>query len=147
MKGKKFITRVFAIIMIGAGMFSCTEVVAGKLQVAPRVLKTMVGFPGDGMASYAVDPGNGCIQKFFYKNGEQIKPKWPSWLVEGKKTVDFGSFTDSKCRQGVIGIGGSPTEYWGYAYGSYYCIGAWDPECPPYGRWYQPCLNHYPSCP
>lgn len=146
MEKKKFIIWVFAIMFISAGILSVTAIAGSKTEFVPRVLKVVkwVGFPGDGKASYEVDSENGCIQNFFYKNGKPIKPKQPGWLREGKKTVDFGSFTDSQCRQGVISIGGSPIEFWGYANGSYFCIGAWDPACP---AWYQPCRDKYPSCP
>jgi hypothetical protein len=145
MEGKKCIIRVFATIMIGAGFLSVMVGAADKPQLGPRVLKVVkwVSFPGDGKVSYEVDPKNGCIQKFFYENGKQIPPERPGWLREGKKTVDFGSFTDSQCRQGVIAIGSSPIEYWGYANGYYYCIGAYDPACP---AWYQPCRDQYPGC-
>jgi len=149
MEGKKFIIRVFAVIMIGAGFLSVTVFAASKPQLVPKVGKVVkwVSFPGDGNVSYEVDPENGCIQKFFYEDGSQIKPtKRPSWLREKKETVDFGSFTDSQCRQGVIAIEGTPIEYWGYANGWWYCIGAWDSECGDYGHWYQSCQDPY-TCP
>ena len=142
----KSIVVIIAVVMIGAGLLSVTVWAGGKPKLGPKVLKIVnwVGFPGDGKVSYEVDPANGCIQNFYYANGKPIMPKQPGWLREGKQTADFGSFTDSQCRQGVIGIGGSPIEYWGYANGSYYCIGAYDQACP---AWYQPCRDSYPSCP
>ena len=135
----KIVVLVCAILLIGPGFLSVTIGAAGNLHIAPKVYKIVnwVKFPSDGKASYVVDPANGCIEKFYYKNGEPIKPKQPGWLREGKKTVDFGSFTDSKCRQGVIAKGSSPIEYWGYANGQYYCIGVYDPDVPPF--WIQPC--------
>ncbi len=147
MKGKKIIIRVLAIIMIGAGFLSVMEVVAGELPKAPMVIRADVGFPGGGMASYAVNPENGCIQDFYDKDGKIPPTKTkPGWLVEGKEMVDFGSFSDSQCRQGVIGIGSSPIEYWVYAKPYWFCIGAWDPECGTYGKWYPRCKKPY-VCP
>jgi hypothetical protein len=98
-----------------------------------------MGFPGGGMAAYEVDSKDGCIQIFFYKDGTPIKPQRPGWLVKDKNFLYIGGFGDLQCQQGIIGIGGSPTEYWGVARGAAYCIGAWDPDCGPYGKWYQPC--------
>jgi hypothetical protein len=144
MKGKKSIIRVLTIVMIGAGLLSCMEVTAGELPKAPMVIRAEVGFPGGGMAKYAVNPKNGCIEDFYDKDGKILPLKTtPGWLDKGKETVDFGSFTDSQCRQGVIGIGGSPIEYWGYANGHWFCIGAWDPDCP---KWTPRCNKPY-TCP
>jgi hypothetical protein len=140
MKGIKFILPVLAIIMIGAGFLSCMEVIAGESTNAPTVIRNEIGFRGGGMASYTVNPKNGCIQDFYDKDGKIIPiKKPPRWLAEGKETVDFGSFSDSQCRQGVIAIGGSPIEYWGYVNGIWTCIGAWDPSN---GRWYPRCKGY-----
>ena len=146
MNREKPIAVMTASIIIVTGFLSFSIDAAEKPQLSPKVFRVVnwISFPGKGKASYEVDPVKGCIQNFYYENGKLIKPKRPGWLREGKKTVDFGSFTDSQCRQGVIGIGGSPIEYWGYANGYYYCIGAYDPACP---AWYQPCRDQYPSCP
>lgn len=144
MKGKKFIIRVLAIIMIGAGLLSCMEVTAGELPRAPMVIRAEISFPGGGTAKYSVNPENGCIQDFYDKDGKILPPETtPGWLVKGKETIDFGSFTNSQCRQGVIGIGGSPIEYWSYANGHWVCIGAWDP-CN--NSWYPRCKD-YKTCP
>lgn len=152
MEGKKSIIRVFAIIIIGAGFLSVTIFAANKTCSAAE-FRTLIGFPGGGKASYDVGP-HGCIQKFYYETdkhkgiykGKPIPSKRPSWLKEDREWVEFGSFTDIRCRQGYIGIRikkGTPTEYWGWANGYYYCIGAYDPSCP---AWYQPCRDTYPNC-
>ena len=157
MKGINFFIQVFAIIKIGAGFLSVMEVVAGELPKAPslKVLRVAVGLHGDKkaedlgvVATYDVDPENGCIQNFYNRKGEQInsETQTPGWLVEGKNILYSGSFSDLQCRQGIIDIGGSPTEYWAEANRSYFCIGAWDPECGPFGHWYQTCQNRY-TCP
>ena len=140
---------ILTLVLIGPG-----NAMSETLKV-PRVSKVEIDFFGKGKASYDINPTTGCIQNFYYgevTERERIpidekKPPFPG-LVENKKTVDFGSFTDAQCRQGVISITGSPTEYWGYANGRYYCIGAWDPECPNGGHWFQPCKpDHDYKCP
>lgn len=144
MKGIKFIIGVLAIIMIGAGFLSVMEVVADELPKAPMVIRADVGFPGGGEASYEVNPENGCIKDFYDKKGKISKTKLPPpWLKRGRKTFDLGSLSNSQCRQGVIGIGSSPIEYWSYVNGHWVCIGAWDP-CN--GRWYPRCTGYVP-CP
>jgi hypothetical protein len=160
MKGLKFMTPVFAIIMIVAGLISCMEVKAGEMKKPPslKVLKFPIGFQGNTYAeslgevvSYDVDPTTGCIKNFYDKKGNLIKPKKepPKWLVKGKETHYFGSTGDLQCQQGIIGVGGSPTEYYGHVEGHFICLFAWDPECLPYGAFYQPCLEEgqYPTCP
>ena len=158
MKGEKVFICVFAIIVIGAGLLSCmeetagkfpnvsTEVTADKSPKAPMVTRAEVGFPGGGIITYEVDSGTGCIKNFFYKNGEPIKSQTPSWLVKGKEILYFGSFNNSQCQQGIIGIGGSPIEFNGIINNIAFCLGAWDPECGRYGHWYQPCQETY-TCP
>ena len=97
----------------------------------------------DGLGEVMVKkhPVTGCIQKFAYPDGTDIPPSTPGWLNSPKVTVDFGNFDNRICREGMIAVKGSPIEYWGYAYGSYYCIGAYDPAKP---AWYQPCRAVYP---
>lgn len=146
MKGKKFIIRVLAIIMIGTGFLSVQKVVAGELSKPqpPTAKWVEVAFSGGGTAKYKVNPSNGCIDKFIDREGDIPEAKKPpDWLVPGSKMVDFGSFSNPQCREGVIAIGGSPIEYWAYANGSWFCVGAFDP-CN--GRWYPRCTGYEP-CP
>jgi hypothetical protein len=148
MERKRFFMRMFAITMIGAGFLSFTVGAESRSQHAPTIQKVVkwVSFPGDGKAFYEVNSRDGCIEKFFYKNGDQISSvEKPHWFMTEKKAVDFGSFTDTECRQGVIAIGNTPIEYWGYANGWWYCIGAYDGACSP-PAWYQPCRDSYPDC-
>ena len=103
-------------------------------------------FPGDGKVFVQYHPNKGCIQKFYYADEDgnpagEIPPGTPGWLKADRTTVDFGNLNTPLCREGVIAVKGSPTEYWGYANGSYYCIGAYDPVFP---AWYQPCRDVYP---
>ena len=142
MKGIKFIIGILAIIMIGAGFLSVMEVVADEKPKAPIVIRAEVEFPGEGKAWYTVNPKNGCIMDWSDKKGKILEAKLPPpWLKPNKKTIDFGSFTNSQCRQGVIGIEGTPIEYWSYANGRWVCIGAYDP-CN--GNWYPRCTGYVP---
>jgi hypothetical protein len=145
MEGKKFIIRVLATTMIGAGFLLVTGVAWCEHKYAPRVPEYWVEFPGGGKVRLVIDPQTGCIGKVFDAKGNPISAKNPNWLKEGKEVVYFGSLTDSQCQQGVIAIQGSPIEYWIRVGGYYVCIGAYDPAC---GRWYQPCNGPYlPRCP
>ena len=164
MKGKGFIIPVVAIIMIGAGLFSCVEAKAGRITNATMVARAeaplvvreaYLGIPVEKngkiefqpAGSYVVDPATGCINIVKNIKGMEVKGNdMPRWLDKERKTLDFGSFSNSQCRQGVIGLSGSPTEYWVYANGSYFCIGAWDSAC---GHWYPECkanTNDYKVC-
>ena len=148
MMGKK-VTSVFFLLLMGCGFFSATAAIEEKeapegINVVPKVKKVHIVLPKDIEISFSTNPDTGCIQDFFDLRGNKIEPKKPKWLKEGKEIYDFGSFTNSVCREGIISVGGSPIEYWGYANGSYTCLGAYDPAC---NEIYIPCKSEYPSCP
>ena len=142
MKGIKFIIGILAIIMIGAGFLSVMEVVADEKSKVPTVIRAEVEFPGGKRAWYTVNKKNGCIENWSDTKGIIPEAKAPPpWLKPKKEIVDFGSFSNPQCRQGVIGIKGTPIEYWSYVNGHWVCIGAWDPAC---NRWYPRCTGYEP---
>jgi len=159
MKGTRFnLLSMLVLIMSAMVLLPVIKAAAGDLPATPnlRVVRVSLGFYGDEKlealgvaASYDVDPATGCIQNFYDKEDNRIDEdkKPPDWVAEGKDVVYFTSPSDLQCRQSIIAVKGSPIEIIFYANGHYYCIGAWDPECPPVGKWYQPCQPSYPTCP
>jgi len=117
----------------------------------PFVLRAEIQFPGGGRAWYVTDEATGCIRSFYFYNpetrkNEVIEPmdQHPAWLAKDRKIFDFGSLTDSNCRQGVIAVNSCPIQYFYSTPGQIFCIGAWDWA---HGKWYQPCRSSYPPCP
>jgi len=158
MKGTRFNLLMLAVILSATVLLPVSTVAAGDLPAVPnlKVVRVSLGFHGDDkleeigvVASYDVDPATGCIQNFYDKADKRIyeEKEPPEWAAKGKDIVYFASPSELHCRQSIIGVKGSPIEYWGYANAHYFCLGAWDSECLPFGKWYQPCRPIYPECP
>jgi hypothetical protein len=115
---------------------------------SPQISRAELAFPGGGKAWYVTNEDTGCIEYFYFinekKENQTIEPRNPAWIANERKMFDFGSFTNSQCREGVIAVSSCPIEYFGVAHGQIYCIGAWDWA---HGKWYQPCQPSYPPCP
>ena len=159
MKGTRFnLMMMLVLIMSAMVLLPVIKAAAGDLPATPnlRVVRVSLGFHGDQMleklgvvAFYNVDPVTGCIQHFYDQTNKEIEEEKepPDWVTKGKNIVYFTSPSDLQCRQSIIAVKGSPIEIKAYVNGHYYCIGAWDSECPPFGKWYQPCQPSYPQCP
>jgi len=152
MKGKKFIIRVFATIMIGVGFLLVTGVACSQNIYVPKLKEYKVEFPvvpgkKSPVFTFRVDK-DGCVEKILRSDLTVISPykgKQPPWPKEIKY---FGSLNDSQCREGVIAIEGSPIEYWwdDPETGDKYCLFAY---CPDPWIFYEICPQdpYRPSCP
>ena len=97
---------------------------------------------GDGTICIKKNRANGCILYFYVcDTGEKIQPSnSPEWLADGETIMDMGNFDNPICREAIIGSTGSPLTYYGYANGSYYCLGIYDAEHNPV--WNSPCSTY-----
>ena len=159
MKGTRWnLLKMLVVIMSATALLPVIKAAADDQPATPilKIVRVSLGFPDDEklsqlgvVASYDVDPGTGCIKNFYDKANNRIyeEKEPPDWVTKGKDIVYFSSPSDLQCRQSFIAVKGSPIEIKGYINGHYYCIGAWDSECRPDGKWYQPCRSSYPTCP